>query len=158
MIDTVTQATPEKRKRGKSMSRRSGQSGYIEVHGKYYVVRFWKDVPGQEKRMHVSEKICPVLGPGRLCKIKRQRRAKEIIAASGADTPECLAVAQGVTQGRKFREQAEWWIKHVQQRNRKPIAPATLESWQGLVASKRDDSFSPSLFTFRSHFVAIHHG
>ena len=113
------------------MSRRSGQSGYIEVHGKYYVVRFWKDVPGQEKRMHVSEKICPVSGPGRLSKIKRQRRAKEIISASGADTPECLAQAEGLTQGRTFREQAEWWIKHVQQRNRKPIAPATLESWQG---------------------------
>ena len=26
-----------------------------------------------------------------------------------------------------------------------------------LVAMKRDKSFSPSLFTFRSHFAAIHH-
>lgn len=112
------------------MSRRSGQNGYIEVHGKYYVVRFWKDVPGQEKRMHVSEKICPISGPGLLSKIKRRRRAKEIIAASGADTPECLARAQGIAQGRTFREQAEWWINHVQQRQRKPIAPATLESWE----------------------------
>jgi hypothetical protein len=30
-----------------------------------------------------------------------------------------------------FREQAAWWINHVQQRKRKPIAPATVESWQG---------------------------
>jgi integrase len=130
-IDTVARATPEKRRRGKSMTRRSGQSGYIEVHGKYYVVRFWKDVPGQEKRMHVSDRICPVSGLGRLNRLQRERRAKEIIAASGADTSECLAKAEGVTHGATFREQAAWWIKHVQHRNRKPIAPATLESWEG---------------------------
>ena len=66
-----------------------------------------------------------------LNKLARERRAKEIIAASGADTPECLAKAEGITHGATFREQAAWWIKHVQHRNRKPIAPATLESWEG---------------------------
>jgi hypothetical protein len=130
-VDTVAQATPEKRKRGKSMTRRSGQNGYIEVRGKYYVVRFWKDVPGQEKRMHASEKICPISGPGRLTKPERERRAKEIIAASGADTPECLARAQGISIGSTFRRQAAWWLKNIQQRKRKPVAPATVESWQG---------------------------
>ncbi|MGP8155981.1 MAG: tyrosine-type recombinase/integrase [Candidatus Acidiferrales bacterium] len=131
VVDTVAKATPEKRKRGKSMSRRSGQRGYIEVRGKYYVVRFWKDVPGQEERMHASEKICPISGPGRLTKPERERKAKEIIAASGADTPEHLAKAEGVSLGVTFREQAAWWIEHVQQRKRKPIAPATVEWWQG---------------------------
>ena len=77
VVGTVAKATPEKRKRGKSMSRRSGQSGYIEVRGKYYVVRFWKDIPGQEERMHASEKICPISGPGRLTKPERERKAKE---------------------------------------------------------------------------------
>src|ERR1700735_110034 len=131
VVDTVAKATPEKRKRGKSMSRRSGQSGYIEVRGKYYVVRFWKDVPGQEERMHASEKVCPISGPGRLTKPERERKAREIIAASGADTPEHLAKAEGVSLGVTFREQAAWWIEHVQQRKRKPIAPATVEWWQG---------------------------
>jgi integrase len=130
-VDTVAKATPEKRKRGKCMSRRSGQSGYIEVRGKYYVVRFWKDVPGQEERMHASEKVCPISGPGRLTKPERERKAREIIAASGADTPEHLAKAEGVSLGATFREQAAWWIEHVQQRKRKPIAPATVEWWQG---------------------------
>jgi integrase len=130
-VDTVAKATPEKRKRGKCMSRRSGQSGYIEVRGKYYVVRFWKDVPGQEERMHASEKVCPISGPGRLTKPERERKAREIIAASGADTPEHLAKAEGVSLGVTFREQAAWWIEHVQQRKRKPIAPATVEWWQG---------------------------
>jgi integrase len=131
VIDTVARATPEKRERRKCMSRRSGQSGHIEVRGKYYVVRFWKDVVGQEKRMHASEKICPISGPGHLTKSERERKAKEIIAESGADTPECLAHAEGISSGVTFREQAAWWIEHVQQRKRKPIAPATVESWRG---------------------------
>ena len=113
------------------MSRRSGQSGYIEVRGKYYVVRFWQDVPGREERMHASEKVCPISGPGRLTKPERERKAREIIAASGADTPEHLAKAEGVSLGVTLREQAAWWIEHVQQRKRKPIAPATVEWWQG---------------------------
>src|SRR5713226_3244334 len=131
VIDTVARATPVKRERRKSMTRRSGQRGYIEVRGKYYVVRFWKDVVGQEKRMHASEKICPIFGPGRLTKPERVRKAKEIVAASGADTPEHLAKVEGVSLGVTFREQAAWWIEHVQQRKRKPVAPATVESWRG---------------------------
>jgi integrase len=131
VVDTFVKATPEKRKRGKSMSRRSGQSGHIAVRGKYYVVRFWIDVPGQEKRRHASVRVCPISGLGRLTKPERERRAVEIISASGADTPECLAKAEGASNGVTFREQAAWWIKHVQQRRRKPIAPATVESWQG---------------------------
>jgi len=33
---------------GKSMSRRSGQTGSIQREGKWYVVRWWMDVEGQE--------------------------------------------------------------------------------------------------------------
>ena len=35
--------------------------------------------------------------------------------------------AHGVT----FREQAKWWLNHIQRRKRKPLAPATLELWKG---------------------------
>jgi integrase len=113
------------------MSRRSGQSGSIEVSGKWYVVRFWKDVTGKERRVHACERICPVHGPEKLNKSERKRRAREIIAESGADTSECLARAEGVSSGVTFREQAAWWIEHVQQRKRKPVAPGTIEWWQG---------------------------
>src|SRR5437879_111418 len=47
-------ATPDKRARRKSMSRRSGQSGYIEKKGNAFYVRFRIDVPGQEKRAYTS--------------------------------------------------------------------------------------------------------
>ena len=47
------------------MSRRSGQSGSIQKEGNWYVVRYWKDVAGQEKRQRVYERICPISGPGK---------------------------------------------------------------------------------------------
>jgi hypothetical protein len=52
------------------------------------VVRFWKDMPGQEKRMHVRQRICPISGPGLLSKSERKRKAREIIQASGAVSAE----------------------------------------------------------------------
>jgi integrase len=131
LVGTVARATPEKRESRKCMSRRSGQSGHIEKSGKWYVVRFWMDVPTQEKRKHMCVRISPIKGPGSLTKPERERKAKKIIAESGANTPECLAHAEGISTGVTFRQQAAWWINHVQQRKRKPIAPATVESWQG---------------------------
>jgi hypothetical protein len=37
---TVAKAKPAKRKRGKALSRRTGQNGHIEASGKWFVVRF----------------------------------------------------------------------------------------------------------------------
>jgi hypothetical protein len=54
---TVATATPPKRRRGKCMSRRRGQNGQIVISGNWYRVRFWIDVPGQERRLHRSERI-----------------------------------------------------------------------------------------------------
>src|SRR5437868_15188728 len=66
-------ATPEKRRKGKTMSRRSGQNGYVEVSGNWHVVRWWQDVVGQEKRRHMRAKICPVKGPGLLTASQRKK-------------------------------------------------------------------------------------
>jgi hypothetical protein len=113
------------------MSRRTGQDGHIEASGKWWVVRWWMDVAGQEARKHMRAKICPISGPGHVSKSERERRAREIIAESGADTlehfDEVVRQAPGVT----FREQTKWWLDHVQRRKRKPIAPATSELWKG---------------------------
>jgi len=84
----VDSATPAKRKRGKSLSRRTGQDGHIEKSGRWYVVRYWKDIAGQEKRQHVRERICPISGPGSLSRSELKRKAKEIIQSSGVDTAE----------------------------------------------------------------------
>jgi hypothetical protein len=119
-----------KKRRGKSMSRRTGQSGHIEKSGKWWVVRWWQDVPGQDKRAHKRERICPIAGPGSLSKSAQERRAKEIIAASGADTE--AHFEQVVTQvgSVTFKEQAESWYPSLADRKRKPVAPSTLVAWK----------------------------
>jgi integrase len=127
---TVAQATPEKRTGRKSMSRRSGQNGCIQEDGNWYVVRFWKDVEGQEKRQRVREKICPISGPGKLSASGRKHKAKEIIAASGADTAEHFERVVRSNHGITFRKQSEIWLKQMKNRKRKPVAPSTLDNWE----------------------------
>src|ERR1700730_3080933 len=131
VVGTVANATPEKRARiGKSMSRRSGQRGSIQQDGNWYVVRFWKDVTGQEKRQRVREKICPISGPGKLSASERERKAKEIITASGADSVEHFNKVVRSIHGTTFREQAVIWLNQVKDRKRKPLAPSTVENWE----------------------------
>jgi integrase len=107
------------------MARRSGQVGYEEVKGGWYHVRFRMDVRGQEKRAYLSKPICPVSGPGALKKPERLRKRKEIIATSGADSPEHFKAVEAFNCGLTFRKQADWWLNHVQLRKRRPIRPAT---------------------------------
>jgi hypothetical protein len=90
------------------------------------------DVPGQEKRGHMREKVCPISGPGSLSKSERQRLAREIVVASGADTEEYFnKVVRKKGEGTIFREQAKRWFYHVQNRRRKPVALSTLDLWKG---------------------------
>jgi integrase len=126
----LPQAIPEKRKRGKSMSRRS-QVGSIEKSGKWYVVRFWKDIPGEERRIHASERICPISGEGSLTKAQRQTKALEIVRSSGVNSEEKFAET---TIGITFREQAKLFIKQKTTSKRKPVKPATLSTWENCLA------------------------
>ena len=113
------------------MSRRTGQSGHIEESGKWWVVRWWMDVAGQEKRVHKRARICPVSGPGVLSRSARGRRAREIITGSGADTEEYFNKVVKLESGITFREQAMFWFEQVGIRKRKPVAVSTLELWEG---------------------------
>src|SRR5947199_632801 len=130
---TMAPATPDDLARigRKSMSRRSGQSGSIQKEGNWYVVRYWKDVAGQEKRKRVYERICPISGPGKLSASERERKAKEIIAASGVDTQEYFdKVVTQSSNGVTFREQADKWLEAMRNRRRKqPLAPSTIATW-----------------------------
>jgi integrase len=91
-------------------------------------VRFWIDVPGQDKRQHACRRICPASGPGLLSAATQKRRAREIIAESGADTEEHFSK---VVAGKKvvtFRERAEWWLDWLQTRNNDPIPETSVPS------------------------------
>ena len=94
-VVAFTPAKPDKRTR-KSMSRRSGQKGYIEKRGHAFYVRYRIDVSGQEKRQYACVRICPTSGPGRMGLNERRRRAKEIIAESGADTEKHFRAVEAV--------------------------------------------------------------
>jgi len=124
--DNLSSATPDKRK-GPCMARR-GQVGTLAVSGKWYVVRFWKYPPGQD-RIHASERICPTdsNAPGYLPKGERRRRANQIVEASGVnDAKQFVESNVGTT----FREQAEWFLSHSVQRKRRPAKPATVANWR----------------------------
>jgi integrase len=108
---------------------RRGQVGTIAKSGRWYVVRFWKYPPGKD-RIHASEKICPIRGEGALTKGERRCKANEIIAASGVN---CAQKFIETTHGTTFREQAKWFLEHSMTRNRKPVKPATSQSWQNCV-------------------------
>lgn len=114
------------------MSRRTGQEGHIERTGNWYVVRWWQDVPGQYSRSHRRAKICPITGVGTLSASERKRRAREIIAESGADTVEHFnkVVKQQPATVLTFKEQAKRWLEHLRNRKRKPVAPGTIEDWE----------------------------
>ena len=117
------------------MSRRKGQNGSIERSGKWYVVRWWMDVPGQEERKHMRARVCPISGPGLLSRSELERRGREIIAASGADTVEYFnrVVKQQASTVLRFKEQAQNWLEHLRNRKRKPVAPGTIEDWEGIL-------------------------
>jgi integrase len=124
----VHSAIPDQRRR-RNMSRRSGQNGRIEQHGKVWTVRFWLDVEGRYERDYKRVKICPVNGPGSLNKSERKRRAQQIIAEFGANSEEVFRKAEGTNLGTTFKEQAERWFKEVQTRKRRPIKPRTADAW-----------------------------
>jgi hypothetical protein len=130
----LADATPDQRVRRKSMARRSGQNGYIERKGNAYYVRFRIDVPGREKRSYRSVRICSVNGPGKMTKPERQRRAREIIALSGADTEVHFEAGEVLTLGSTFRSQAKKFIEDATRRKRKPVKPATLSTWNYALA------------------------
>lgn len=124
--DTLSSATPDKRKRA-CMARR-GQVGTIEVSGKWYVVRFWI-YPAGKDRIQASERICPTDSKalGYLPRGERRRRANEIVEASGInDVKQFVETNVGTT----FREQAEWFLSHVVKRKRRPAKPATVSNWR----------------------------
>ena len=91
---TTTRRTRTIRRQVSRSNARCAKSGYIEQKGNAYYVRFWMDVPGQEERKHMSVRLCSVRGPGKLTKSERERKAREVIAASGA--------AYGLIVGKSF--------------------------------------------------------
>ena len=72
------------------MSRRSGQTGSLKLVGQKWYGRYWRDVPGKEKREHPLV----VLGEkSSMTKPEAYRKLMAIIEAEGVNTPQHLARA-----------------------------------------------------------------
>ncbi len=117
------------------MSRRTGQNGHIERSGKWWVVRWWMDVPANEKRKHMRARICPISGVGRLSASERKRRAREIIRESGADSIEYFntVVQQPKNDGVTFKAQSSVWLERLRARKRKPVGKGTVDEWERIL-------------------------
>ena len=67
-----------------------------------------------------------------LSKSERKRKAREIIQASGADSPEYFhEVVKPNPGGVTFREQSDLWIEQLQKRRRNPIGASYAVTIQG---------------------------
>ena len=80
----------------------------------------------------MRSRVCPISGPGLLSKSERERRGREIVAKSGADTVEYFneVVQQQKSVVAAFRQQADHWLERLRNRKRKPLASGTIEDWE----------------------------
>jgi hypothetical protein len=79
----LTQTQPKRRRKGENhMNRRKGQNGAVVIQSGWYRVRWRMDIEGQEERIHMSEKVGPVVidkdGNSKPASQAVQRLAREI--------------------------------------------------------------------------------
>ena len=125
---TLAPATKTIRRRGPSMSRRTGQSGSVFQQNQNSwspaapaYGRFWVDSPEGRKRRVISLGICAT-------RTVAKRKLREYIETEGVNNKE--AFIQSTTPGTTFREQAKCWIASLATRRRRPVKPATIAGWQ----------------------------
>jgi integrase len=94
------------------MSRRSGQKGQIVRKGAMWHVRFYVDVPGQDKRQRKSLPIGPAVGKEKLTKPEAARKGAELIAQAGVNTTEHLERAITPNLIATFGQRVDWCRKY----------------------------------------------
>jgi integrase len=111
------------------MSRRSGQKGQVVRKGTMWHIRFYVDVPGQEKRQRKSLPIGPAVGKEKLTKPEAARKGAELIAQAGVNTGEHLERAITPNPVVTFRQRVDWSRKyHPAWTDGKPHSIRTMES------------------------------
>ena len=86
-IPAATQTQQQRKGSGRSMLRRSGQSGYVRLVGHKWYGRYWRDVPGSEKR----KQPLVILGhKSSMTKPEARRKLMAIIEAEGVNTSQHL--------------------------------------------------------------------
>ena len=128
---SIASATPQRRRRGPSLSRRSGQKGnvYQPAHPGQWnpnapaYGRIWLDVPGslERKRKTVSLGLC-------VTKTVARQRLREYIEREGVNSKETFTTNTAPVT--TFKQQSELWLDYLATRTRKPVKPATICGWR----------------------------
>jgi integrase len=95
----------DRRRKGKSMSRRSGQKGQVVKKGLMWHVRYYVDIPHQETRQRKSVPVGYCAGKEKITKAEAQRKGTEIINSLGVNTAEHL---QQATKPTTFKDRVAW--------------------------------------------------
>jgi integrase len=103
----IPAAVPFQQKAKRYMSKRSGQSGSVKLVGQKWYGRYWRDVPGKDKREHPLV----VLGnKSEMTKPDAKRALMDIIAKEGVNTAEHLERAMlPVVPSLTFNAVADAW-------------------------------------------------
>jgi integrase len=126
---TLAPVASGQRRKGKSMSRRPGQKGQVVKKGCMWHVRYYVDIPGQEKRQRKSVPIGPCTGKDKLTKPEAVRKGAEVIASLGVNTAEHLKRAMNLTPIVTFGQRVEWCRKyHKAWTDGKPSSVLSMES------------------------------
>ena len=120
----LIQTQPKRRRKGrKSMNRRKGQNGAVVIQSGWYRVRWRMDIEGQEERIHMSEKVAPVVidkdGSPKPASQGVQRQAREIVERAGANSVDHFNRA--VFGEVSFRDQTKEYLRWAGSRDRKRI-------------------------------------
>ncbi len=125
---TLAPSTKTIRRRGPSMSRRTGQSGSVFQQNQISwnpaapaYGRFWVDSPEGRKRRVISLGTCAT-------RTVAKRKLREYIETEGVNSKDTFTTS--TTPGTTFREQAKVWIASLATRRRRPVKPATILGWQ----------------------------
>lgn len=97
---SIIDATPNRK--GRSMNRRYGQSGYVVRKGNMWHGRYYVDV--QDRRKRVSVPLGPI---DQFTKPQAKRKLRDLLEQSGVNTEAHLLQAIGMSQ--TFSQEAAWW-------------------------------------------------
>jgi len=126
--NTLKPATTTRRRRGPSLSRRSGQAGAVFQRVKPWnsqaptYGKFWVDVPGGYRKQKTVS-----LGPCATRTIARQRLRLHL-EQSGVNSKQTFC--ENTTPATTFKQQSERWLDYLATRTRKPVKPATIAGWE----------------------------
>jgi hypothetical protein len=100
---SIAPATPNRK--GRRMSHRCGQSGYVVKKGNVWHGRYYVDLKDRRKR--VSVPIGPV---DQFTKPQAKRKLRDLIEQSGVNTEAHLL--QAINVSRTFEQESTWWRKN----------------------------------------------